>query len=71
MHIKDHYRLRMYMVEWLYTLGYKIHNRATGPPTRYCHPSTDDAPSSWRSRGGWRSICWGSYNDDENYNSPK
>ncbi|KAH0833948.1 hypothetical protein J3R83DRAFT_11144 [Lanmaoa asiatica] len=57
----------MYEIEWYYSLGYRIYNRISGSPTAYHDPSIDGPPSMWHSRGGWQSICWGYY-DDENGN---
>ncbi|KAG6374087.1 hypothetical protein JVT61DRAFT_4730 [Boletus reticuloceps] len=64
-HIKYHRRPGAYDVEWDYSLGYKIHHQISNPPTRYRNPSTKDAPSSWHTRGGWQSVCWGYYADND------
>ncbi|KAF8438498.1 hypothetical protein L210DRAFT_3544133 [Boletus edulis BED1] len=54
-------------IEWCYSLGYKIYDRISGAPTDYSDPSTDGPPSTWHSREGWQSICWGFYDDEDNY----
>lgn len=36
--------LPIYDVEWDYSLGYKIHQKLSEPPTAYRNPSTKDSP---------------------------
>lgn len=65
MHLKYHCRPGAYDVDWHYSLGYKVHHQISEPPNAYWNPSTEDAPPSWHTRGGWKSICWGYYADDD------
>ncbi|KAN0080110.1 hypothetical protein V8E55_009676 [Tylopilus felleus] len=66
-HVKYHYRSRMYSIEWCYSIGYKIRNRITGSCATDEGPSMLGPVSLWHSRGGWQSICWGYFDDDGHY----
>lgn len=66
-HIKYHCRSRWNSIEWSYSLGYRIYNRLSGDPTAFYIPSTNGSLSRWHSRGGWESICWGYFDDEDNY----
>ena len=68
-HIKYHCRSRLYNIEWFYSIGYRICNRISGEPTAYFTPPTDSPPSVYHARGGWQPICWGFYDDEDNYGS--
>lgn len=71
MHIKYHCRPGAYDVDWDYSLGYKIHHKISDAPVECRTPSTKDIPSTWHSQGGWQSICWGYFaeDDEEDYDA--
>ncbi|KAH7911547.1 hypothetical protein BJ138DRAFT_1125931 [Hygrophoropsis aurantiaca] len=66
-HMYYHSRSRYYSFEWAYSIGYKIHTRPSPLPANYVAIAreTDSGVQTMHTRNGWRSICWGLYDDAE------
>ena len=64
--------MRLYNCEWNYALGYNLHRRIDPNPAdpKAIAGEINGGTQTMHSRNGWRSICWGAY-DESNGNFGK
>ncbi|KAG2123409.1 hypothetical protein DEU56DRAFT_49909 [Suillus clintonianus] len=65
-HFQYYLRSRMTLVQWFYSLGYKIHHRPSttaGDALVIKKELRKALPPDVHTRKGWQNLCWGNYDD--------